>query len=271
VAISIHSTAVVHPGAEIGEDVTVGPFSVIQDKTVIGAGTTIGSYCQVHAHTTMGRNNQIHSYAYVGGDPQDIKYRGGTTRLTMGDGNIVREFVTLHRGTETGRGETIIGSGCMIMAYAHVAHDCHIGDHVIMANGVMLAGHVDVGHHAVISGMSGVHQFARVGEFGFVGGMSGVSQDVPPFIMAAGVRAQLRGLNLIGLRRNGFSSEGISGLKKAYKLIWRAGKERQEALAEVQETLGAIPEVARLLEFIRSSERGMLCDIGLRNGQNRGE
>ncbi len=270
-AIDIHPTAVVDSAANIADGVTVGPFSVIQADTVIGEGTVIGSYCQVHKHTTLGRNNQVHSYAYVGGDPQDIKYSGGETRLTMGDGNIIREFATLHRGTETGRGETVIGSNCMIMAYAHVAHDCRLGDGVIMANGVMLAGHVDVGHHAVISGMSGVHQFARIGEFGFVGGMSGVSQDVPPFIMAAGVRAQLRGLNLIGLRRSGFSSEAISGLKKAYKLIWRSGKDRREALAETEETLGSIPEVARLVEFIRSSERGILLDVGLRNGQNRGE
>lgn len=270
-ANTIHDTAVVHPGAQLGDNVTVGPFSVIDDDTVVGDGTVIGAYCHVHAHTTLGKDNKIHSYAFVGGDPQDIKYSGAATRLTIGDGNIVREFVTLHRGTETGRGETVIGSQCMIMAYAHVAHDCLLGDGVIMANGVMLAGHVDIGNNAVISGMSGVHQFARIGDFGFVGGMSGVSQDVPPYVMAAGVRAQLRGLNLIGLRRSGVPSQSISALKKAYKTIWRSGLERNEALEQVDAEHGSVPEVANLLAFIRSSERGLLCDAGFRNGQNRGE
>ena len=266
-ATQIHPTAVVDPGAKIGDGVVVGPYAIIEADTVIGDNCRIDAFAQIKRMTTMGRDNVVHSNALLGGDPQDLKFKDADTRLVMGDSNIVREFVTIHRGTPGGRGETVIGSHCMIMAYAHVAHDCLLHDHAILVNCVMLAGHVDVGVHAVVSGMSGVQQFARIGDYAFVGGMTGVNMDVPPFTMAAGIRGALRGLNLIGLRRSGMSRETIQALKKAYITIFRSGMGRQEALEEADEVLGDVPEVKKLIEFIRSSERGTLSDVALRNGQ----
>lgn len=266
-ATQIHPSAVVDPAARIGENVVIGPYAIIEAESEIGDNCRIDAFAQVKSHTTMGRDNVIHSNALLGGDPQDIKFKGADTRLVMGDANIVREFVTIHRGTPGGRGETVIGSHCMIMAYAHVAHDCKLFDHAILVNCVMLAGHVDVGSHAVVSGMSGVQQFSRIGDYAFVGGMTGVNMDVPPYTMAAGIRGALRGLNLIGLRRSGMSRETIMALKKAYITIFRSGLGRQEALEEAEEALGDVPEVMNLIGFIRASERGTLSDVGLRNGQ----
>ncbi|WP_461210296.1 acyl-ACP--UDP-N-acetylglucosamine O-acyltransferase [Desulfocurvus sp. DL9XJH121] len=266
-ATQIHPSAVVDPGARIGANVVVGPYAIIEADTVIGDDCRIDAFAQVKRYTTMGTGNVIHSNALLGGDPQDLKFKDADTRLVMGEGNIVREFVTIHRGTPGGRGETVIGSHCMIMAYAHVAHDCKLFDHAILVNCVMLAGHVDVGSHAVVSGMSGVQQFARIGDYAFVGGMTGVNMDVPPYCMAAGIRGALHGLNLIGLRRSGMDRETVKALKKAYTTIFRSGMGRQEALEEAEEVLGDVPEVMNLIAFIKGSERGVLSDVGLRNGQ----
>jgi len=266
-ANTIHPTAVVDPGATLGDNITVGPYAIIEADTTIGDGNRIDAFAQIKRYTTMGANNVIHSNALIGGEPQDIKFKDTETRVVLGDNNIIREFVTVHRGTPGGRGETRIGSHCMIMAYAHVAHDCVLSDHAILVNCVMLAGHVDVGVHAVVSGLCGVHQFTRIGDYAFIGGMSGVSQDVPPFCHATGVRGALRGLNLIGLRRSGMDREAIKALKQAYTTIFRSGMGRQEALAEAEEVLGHVPPVMKMIEFIRASERGVLCDIGMRNGE----
>ncbi|MBU1003043.1 MAG: acyl-ACP--UDP-N-acetylglucosamine O-acyltransferase [Proteobacteria bacterium] len=265
-ANQIHPTAVVDPGAALGENITVGPYVIIEGDTVIGDGTRIDAFAQIKRYTTMGANNVIHSNALIGGEPQDIKFKDSETRVVMGDGNIIREFVTVHRGTLEGRGETRIGSHCMIMAYAHVAHDCILHDHAILVNCVMLAGHVDIGTHAVVSGMTGVHQFTRIGDYAFIGGMSGVSLDVPPYTHATGVRGALRGLNVIGLRRSGMDRAAVKALKQAYTTIFRSGMGRKEALAEAEEVLGHVPEVMKMVEFIRSSERGVHSDIGMRNG-----
>ncbi len=257
-SVIIHPTAVVDPGAELGKDVAVGPFCIVEQDVAIGDGTTLDACSQVKAHTRMGRGNRLHTHAIVGGEPQDLKFHGEKSLLEVGDNNVFREFCTIHRGTENGGGVTRIGNGGLFMAYVHVAHDCILGDGVIMSNASSLAGHVVIGDHVIIGGMCGVHQFVHVGEFGFVGAMSGLGQDLPPYMLASGARARLHGLNLIGLRRRGFPAEALSALKKAYKTIFRSGRERQEALASVMEEFGAVPQVAKLVDFIRGSARGIV-------------
>lgn len=264
-ASQIHPTAIVHPEARLGDDVIVGPYAIIEEKTEIGPGCRLDAFAQVKSYVRMGAGNHVHSHAIVGGLPQDLKYKGEDTWVVLGDKNVVREFVTIHRAATGDGSETRIGSGCLLMAYVHVAHDCVLGDGVIMSNAASLAGHVLVHDRAIIGGMTGVHQFVRVGEFAYVGAMSGLALDVPPFTLASGVRAGLHGLNLVGLRRAGFGAEAVSALKKAYRLIWRGGLDRQEALEEVDRTLGALPEVRRLVDFVRSSSRGVAMDGG-RNG-----
>ena len=257
-AVSIHPTALVDPRAQLGEGVVVGPYCVVEgEKVAVGDGTRLDAFAQVKSHTVIGRGNRIHSYACLGGEPQHLGFKGEDTMVEIGDNNVIREYVTVHRGTAKGLGYTRIGSGCMLMAYVHIAHDCELGDRVIMANAASLAGHVSIGDCATVNGMSGVHQFVRIGEFSFLGAMGGFSQDVPPYTIATGVRAKLHGLNLIGLRRGGFSRENIGALKKAYQLIWRSDLTREEALEEALATLGDAPEVVRLVEFIRGSERGV--------------
>ena len=254
----IHPSAVIHPGAQLGQNVAVGPFCVVEDKTVIGDGCTLGSHAMVRAYTKLGAGNRLFPYACVGGEPQDLKFHGEETWLHVGDGNTFREFCTIHRGTENGGGETRIGSGGLYMAYVHVAHDCILGNGVIMSLGASLAGHVLVGDRAIVGGMSGVHQFARIGEHAFVGARSGVAQDVPPFCLASGERVALFGLNSVGLTRAGFSKETLTALKRAYKTLFRAGLDRQAALAQVEAEFAAVPEVMRLAEFVRTSERGIV-------------
>ncbi len=247
----------VHPGARLGTGVVIGPHCIIEDNVTIGEGTVIEAFAQVKSFTRMGANNHVHSYAIIGGIPQHLGFKGEETWVEIGDANIIREFVTVHRGTVQGFGKTALGSRCMLMAYVHVAHDCLLGDGVIMANAASLAGHVTIGDNAVVSGMSGVHQFVRIGEFAFLGAMGGFGQDIPPYTIATGVRAKLHGLNKIGLRRKGFDRDTISALKQAYKKIFRSEMIRDEALAKVEEEYGQYAPVMRLVEFIRSSKRGV--------------
>jgi len=254
---AIHSSALVHPGAELAGDVVVGPYCVIEDKVIIGEGTRLDAYAHVKSHTRIGKGNRIHSYACLGGEPQHLGWKGEDTYVEIGDNNVIREYVTIHRGTAHGLGYSKVGSECMLMAYVHVAHDCEIEDGVIMANAASLAGHVSVGRKSIISGMSGVHQFVRIGEYAFLGAMGGFNLDVPPYTLATGVRAKLHGLNLIGLRRNGFSKQTLSALRSAYKTIWRSDMVRQEALEEVADMMGDFPEVMRLVDFIKTSQRGV--------------
>ena len=261
----IHPTAVIDPNARLGLDVRVGPYAIIEHDCVIGDSTRIDSFGQIKAHTTLGSNNHVHSYACLGGTPQDLKYRGGNTRLEIGDGNCFREFVTVNRGTEEGGGVTKLGSGILVMAYAHIAHDCRLDDGVIMANAATLAGHVLVDRMAVIGGLCAIHQFVRIGEFAYIGGMTGVSQDVPPFMLVAGERGWLHNLNLIGLRRRGIDKQTLSALKSAFKMIWRSDMTRTKALEKVTLELGHYPEVRQLVEFVQASERGVLA---LKNKRN---
>lgn len=254
----IHPTAVIAAGAVIGAGVTIGPYAIIEDDVRIGDNTTIDAGAQIKRFTTLGINNHVHSMACVGGEPQDLKYHGEDSELVIGDRNRIREFSTIHRGTEGGGRLTQVGSDNLMMAYSHIAHDCIIGNNNVLANAATLAGHVTVGDEVVVGGLSAVHQFVNIGDFAFIGGKTGVAQDVPPFMLAVGERATLRGLNLIGLRRHGFTSEEIQGLKAAYKLIWRSNQERNEVMQQVETELGHLAQVMKLLEFIRSSKRGTI-------------
>ncbi len=258
-SVTIHPTAQVASSAEIGDGAVIGHCAVIEEDVIIGEGTRVDAFASVRRYTRLGRNNHIHSYAMVGGVPQDLKFHGETSWLEIGDNNTIREFATLHRGTETGGGVTRVGSRNLLMAYTHVAHDCTLGDSIIMSNNATLAGHVEVQSGAILGGLSAVHQFVRIGRNAFIGGMSGIGMDVPPFMLASGPRADLHGPNLVGLRRMGASRELISALRGAYKLIWLAGKPRQEALLEAEKEYGSFPEIMELLRFMREGSRGVLA------------
>lgn len=255
---AIHPTAIIHPGAQIGQDVEIGPYCVVEDRVTVGDRCALSAHSMVRAFTRLGPDNRLHAFASVGGEPQDLKFHGEETWLEVGAHNVFREFCTVHRGTGNGGGLTRIGSGCLVMAYVHVAHDCKLGDGVIMSNGASLAGHVHIGDRAIVGGMTGVHQFVRIGEHAFAGARSGIAQDLPPFCLASGERAVMFGLNSVGLARAGFSKETILGLKRAYKTLFRSGLERQAALAQVEAEFAAVPEVLRLAAFVRSSERGVV-------------
>jgi UDP-N-acetylglucosamine acyltransferase len=258
----IHPTAIIDPGAQLGRDVEIGPYAVIGPKVTIGDGTRIGSHAVVESHVRMGKGNRIHSFASVGAIPQDLKFRGEESWVEIGDGNIIREYATVNRGTSGGGGVTRIGNHTLVMAYCHIAHDCDVGSRVIMANAATLAGHITIEDGAIIGGMTGVHQFVRIGTLSIIGGMSGVSQDVPPYVTAVVSRPQrghaLYGLNLVGLKRNGFPPETITVLKQAFRMIFRAEVPLKDALARAEAELPPLPEVARLIAFVRSSKRGVL-------------
>lgn len=253
----IHSTAIIHPGAILAEGVQIGPYAVIGDQVTIGSGTSIGAHAVIEGPTEIGRDNRIFQFASVGAAPQDLKYHGEKSSLKIGDRNTIREFVTMHRGTESGGFKTIVGNDNLFMAYSHVAHDCIVGNRVILANGATLAGHVVVDDFAILGGLSAVHQFSRVGCHVMISGGAMVTQDVPPYTMAQGDRARPIGLNLIGLGRRGFSEETIRGIKKAYKLIFRSGLRLEEALGRIDAELEETPELKVFTDFIRSSERGI--------------
>ncbi len=263
---SVHPSAVVHPGAEIGQDVAIGPFVVVEDRVRIGDRCRIEPFAHIKSFTSMGAGNQVKSYACIGGDPQHLGYKGEDTRLEIGDNNIFRECVTVHRGTVQGHGLTTIGSDCLLMAYAHVAHDCVIGNRVVLANSVNLAGHVVVGNFVIISGMAAVQQHTSIGDYAFLGGMSGFTLDVPPYMLAHGVRGKLFGPNLIGLKRHGFTSAACQALKKSYRVIFRSGLGKEESLARVLEEFPDIPEVAVLVNFIRESRNGVTPGSSAKNG-----
>lgn len=255
--IRIHKTAIIDPKCEMGTDVVIGPYTIIEGNTILGDGTRIDAFAQVKNYTTFGKNNHVYSYACIGEAPQDIKYKGEETWLKIGDNNKIREYATLNRGTPEGKGVTVIGSNCFLMAYTHVAHDCELSDGVIMANGATLAGHVNLDYKSVIGGLCAVHQFVRIGEYAFIGGKSGVAQDVPPYMLAAGERAKIYSPNLIGMRRAGFDPEEISAIKKTFHAIWGSGLSREEGMKRAQEDWGNFKVVEKLLSFIRSSSRGI--------------
>jgi UDP-N-acetylglucosamine acyltransferase len=257
-SVQAHHTAIIHEDAQLAEGVVVGPYAVIDDKVFIGKNCIIDSHAVIKSYVRMGEGNRVHSHALVGGEPQDIKFGGEESWLEIGNNNNIREFATLHRGTAGGGGITKIGDNNLIMAYCHVAHDCRLGSHVIMSNGATLAGHIELGDHVIIGGLSAIHPFCRVGRGAFLGGASGLPQDLPPWMLAAGPRAALvMGPNVIGLRRMGVSGEIISALRDAYKTIWRSKIPRAEALDSLEQKYPDVAEVIELINFIRSSERGI--------------
>ncbi len=254
----IHPTALIDPGCELGVNVIIGPYTIIEGNTRIGDGSRVDAFAQIKNYTSFGKDNHIYSYACIGEAPQDIKYKGEETWLRIGDNNKIREYTTLNRGTPDGKGVTLIGSNCFLMAYTHVAHDCNLADNVIMANGATLAGHVKLGRNVVIGGLCAVHQFVSIGEYAFIGGKSGVAQDVPPYMLAVGERARLSSPNLIGMRRAGFHKDEISAVKKAYRIIWGSGLSREEAMQRAEKELGGFKAAKYLLDFIKTSSRGIV-------------
>lgn len=257
-SVFIHPSAFVSSKAEIGDNVSVGPCALIEDDVIIGDGCQIHAFASVKQYTRMGKGNVIHSYALVGGIPQDLKFAGEVSWLEIGDNNNIREYATLHRGTEGGGGLTKIGNNNLIMAYCHVAHDCELGSGIVMSNGATLAGHVELFDGSIIGGLSAVHQFARIGRYAFVGGMTGISQDLPPYMMAIGARAGIHGPNLVGLRRLRLPSASVTAVRAAFRTIWHSDLSRQDALDKATQEHGDVPEVREIIEFVRDSPRGVL-------------
>ena len=255
--MDIHPTAMVHDSAQLGEGVVVGPYAVIGPEVVIGPRTRVDHHASIERLTTIGADCRIWPYASVGTDPQDLKFGGERTTLEIGDQVMVREFVTINRGTGEGGGVTRVGQGCLLMAYAHVAHDCQLGQRVIMANAATLGGHVHIEEFVNIGGLTAIHQFTRIGTRAFIGGMSGVAQDQPPYCLCEGNRCKPHGLNVIGLKRAGLAAETLEGLKTAYRLIFRTHTPIKQAMDQVRAEVSGVPEVDHLLEFISSSERGV--------------
>ncbi len=255
--MTIHPTAIIHPRARITDGVEIGPYSVVGEHVAIGKDTKIASHVLIEGWTTIGERNHILPFSSIGTPPQDIGYKNEETYLIIGNDNVIRECATIHRATTKEDRKTEIGNKNFLMAYSHVAHDCKLGSNIIMANSVALGGHIVIEDHAILGGIVGVHQFVRVGAYAIVGGQTGVDRDIPPYVMASGGRAQLYGLNLVGLKRRGFSEEAISTLKKAYKTIFRSGLTLEEALGRVRGEFPHSQEVNHLVEFIRSSKRGV--------------
>lgn len=255
---SIHSTALVSESASIADDVSIGAYSIIGDDVVVGAGTRIDSHVVINGPTVIGQDNHIYQFTSVGDDPQDKKYADEPTTLTIGNRNTIREFCTISRGTVQGDGETTMRDDNWIMAYVHIAHDCHIGSNTIFANNATLAGHVHIGDWVILAGFSGAHQFCRVGAHAFLGMYSGVSRDVLPYTMVFGTPGVPRGINSEGLKRRDFSTEQIRNIKEAYRIVYRRGLKVDEAIVQLEQRLADQPELAILLDSLRSTERGII-------------
>lgn len=253
----VHPSALVDPSAELDLDVVVEAFAMIGSGVRIGAGSTIGPRATVYGATRIGAGCSVGVGAVVGSDPQDLKYDGEPTTLEIGDETHIREYATINRGTNA-TGSTVIGPRCLLMSYVHVAHDCRLGEGVILANAVQLGGHVEIGEHAQVGGLTPVHQFVRIGAYGFVGGGSRVPQDVPPYARTAGNPLRLYGINAVGLRRAGFSADLRLSIQHAYRLLFNSGMSRREAMDRLRTESGHISEVTRLLDFLGTSERGVM-------------
>ncbi|QBI43556.1 acyl-ACP--UDP-N-acetylglucosamine O-acyltransferase [Burkholderia pseudomallei] len=258
----IHPTAIIEPGAQLHETVEVGPYAIVGSHVTIGARTTIGSHSVIEGHTTIGEDNRIGHYASVGGRPQDMKYKDEPTRLVIGDRNTIREFTTIHTGTVQDTGVTTLGDDNWIMAYVHIGHDCCVGSHVILSSNAQMAGHVEIGDWAIVGGMSGVHQFVRIGAHSMLGGASALVQDIPPFVIAAGNKAEPHGINVEGLRRRGFSPDAISALRSAYRILYKNSLSLEEAKVQLSELAQAGGDgdaaVKSLVDFVESSQRGII-------------
>ncbi len=253
---AIHPSAIIHPNARIGADCEIGPYCVIGEHVELGDGCRLHSHVVIDGHTRLGKQNEVFPFAILGKQTQDLKWKGGVTRVEIGDHNTLRECVTVHSATSE-TDATVLGSNNHILAYCHIAHDCQLGNHIIMSSYAGLAGHVVVGDHAVIAGYVAVHQFCRIGKLAMIGGCSKVRQDVPPFMLADGSPAETVTINKIGLERNGISEEGINALRAAYKLLFREGLTISNALIRIEQELAPLPEIQHLVQFVRASERGI--------------
>ena len=254
----IHATAIIDPTAQLADDVEVGPYSIIGPQVEIGAGTVIGPHAVIMGPSRIGRGNRIFQFASVGEEPQDKKYAGEPTTLEVGDENVIREYVTISRGTVTGLGKTVIGNGNLLMAYTHVAHECIVGDHCVLANGASLAGHVEIGDHAILGGFSLVHQFTQVGTGAFCGMGSLITCDVPPFSTAAGDRARVIGINKEGLKRKGFSPELISALHKSFRELLKSRVQKEDVYKNLEPLCAEFAEVEVFVNFVKNSKRGIV-------------
>ena len=255
--MAIHPSAVVDPGAQVDPSCEIGPYAVVGPHVVLGPRNVLSAHAIVTGRTTLGEGNRVFPHAVIGEIPQDLKYRGEPTRLVVGNRNTFRECVTINLGTAQGGGVTTIGNGCLFMANSHIGHDCTVGDGAIIANSVALAGHVVLEDHVHISGLAASHQFCRIGRLAFVSGLTGVAMDVAPYCMVTGARAELAGLNVVGMQRAGMTEEQVGRVKQAYKILFRSNLGVAEALAQLEAELGEFPEIAHLAAFVRGSQRGI--------------
>lgn len=263
--MQIHPTAIVHPKAELGPEVEIGPFSVVGEHVKVGRGSRLVSHVYLEGWTEIGERCQLYPYASIGTPPQHLHYRNEPTQVVIGHDNILREYVTVNRGTVQSGGVTSIGNHNFLMAYVHIAHDCILGNHLVMANAATLAGHISIGDYAIIGGLVGIHQFVRVGPYAMIGGCSAVGRDVPPFMRAGGgYGAKLYGLNSVGLKRHGFSSDRISLLRRAYDVLFRSGLRLVEAIKQAREEFKDSQDVMEVLRFIENSQRGICRSVGSR-------
>ncbi len=259
--MTIHPTAVIDKKAELDSSVSVGPYAIIEGKVRIDAGSRIAGHAVITGPTYIGKNNLISSFATVGGDPQDLKYAGEPTELIIGDNNRIREYASLHRGTVTGGGKTVVGNDNLLMSYIHIAHDCRVGNGVIMSNVATIAGHVEVGDCATIGGLVAIHQFARVGKYSYIGGLSGINLDIPPFVIITGTRnrSRISGINKVGLKRRGFSRETIAKIDTAFRIIFRSPDLLlKDALEIAKREITDCSEVDDMVKFFEESERGVV-------------
>ena len=256
-ATTIHPTAILHPGAQLGEDVTVGPYCVIGPNVKIGDGSTLQSHALLDGHTTLGKRCEIFPFACVGMKTQDLKYAGGTTYLEIGDETVIREYASIHLGTRDGEA-TRVGSNCLIMSHCHVAHGCVVGNHVIMSSGSMIAGEVLVEDMAILGGKCGVHQFCRIGTMAMIAGMASIRQDAPPYMIVDEFPAVAKAPNIVGLQRRGLSNEVRTAIKDAFRILYREGLNRTQALERIQYEVADLPEIKHLVEFYKTSQRGVL-------------
>ncbi len=255
--MTIHPTAIIHPSAQLGAGCEVGPYCVIGPDVLLDEGCWLQSHVVVEGPSRIGRGNRFHSFTSIGQRSQDLKYTGEPTHLEIGDGNVFREFVTVNRGTLPGS-KTVIGNGGNFLAYCHIAHDCRVGDGVIFSNNGTLAGHVEVGHRVVLGGLTAVHQFCRLGAHAITGGCSKIVQDVPPYLIADGNPAEVRGINTVGLQRHGFSTEAMRAIKECYRVLYRKNLNVAQAIEEIRASVPDAPEVEAFVEFISSSPRGII-------------
>jgi len=255
--MNIHPTAIISTEARLEEGVEVGPYTIIDGDVTVGKNTVVGPHVIIRSHTDIGEGCRIFQFSSIGEVPQDLKYKGEATRVIIGNHNTIREYVTVHQATSADIGVTIIGDHNLLMAYTHVAHNCKLGNHIIMANAANLAGHVHVEDFAIIGGLTGIHQFTRIGAHCIIGGASAVTKDIPPFVLASGNFAKLYGLNHIGLKRRGFKEETIQALKDTYRIIFRSSLRLSVAIEKVRQEIDDLPEVRQLIEFIEHSERGI--------------